>query len=397
MKNKIKIAYFAGSMKPGQDGVTRVLFKLVDWLNENHINNIFISSLIPEPNERDTKFYKVPSIAVPFYKEYKFAYPGYKKFENTLKEFKPDIIHINSPCSLGLAAIKYAKKNNIPVLATYHTHFPSYAKYYNIKQLEFISWNYLRKLYNRCDRVFVPSLTIMNELKDHGFKSTEYLPHGIDLNVFNNSYKSTNWKKSLNIDDKKVLLFVGRLVWEKDLRILTEIYDQLTGLRDDLSFVLVGDGPIRKDLEKLMPEAIFLGYKSGEELSTIYASSDLFIFPSTTETFGNVVLEAMACGTVPVCSNEGGASSSIKNDQNGIICKAKDSFDFSKKILSLINNQHELKRISENCIEYASKQSWDNIFSMQYQQYLDVIRQYSFKGIVWNSEKAIDYLSHTMN
>jgi glycosyltransferase involved in cell wall biosynthesis len=109
------------------------------------------------------------------------------------------------------------------------------------------------------------------------------------------------------------------------------------------------------------------------------------------------VLEAMACGTVPVCSNEGGASSLITNNQNGIICKAKDSFDFSKKILSLINNQYELNRISENCIEYASKQSWGNIFSMQYQHYLDIIRQHSFKGIVWDSNKAINYLSHTMN
>jgi glycosyltransferase involved in cell wall biosynthesis len=342
-----------------------------------------------------TKFLEVPSIAVPFYKEYKFAYPGYKKFESTMREFKPDIIHINSPCSLGLAAIKYAEINNIPVVATYHTHFPSYAKYYNIKQLEFISWNYLRKLYNRCDRVLVPSIKIMDELKQHGFSTTEYLPHGIDLNVFNSSYKSNDWKKSLNIQDKKVLLFVGRLVWEKDMRTLIEVYDQLTGLRDDVSFVLVGDGPIRKDLEKLMPEAIFLGYKSGEELSTIYASSDLFVFPSTTETFGNVVLEAMASGTVPVCSDEGGASSSIKNNYNGIICKAKDSFDFSKKILTLINNQTELQRISENCIEYASKQSWNNIFSMQYQHYIDVIKQHSFKGIVWDSKKAINYLRHS--
>jgi len=392
--NKLKIAYFAGSMKPGQDGVTRVLFRLVEWLNENNIDNIFISSLIPEPNERDTKFYKVPSFAVPFYKEYKFAYPGYKKFESTMREFKPDIIHINSPCSLGLAAIKFGEKNNIPVVATYHTHFPSYAKYYNIKQLEFISWNYLRKLYNRCDRVFVPSVTIMEDLKEHGFKTTQYLPHGIDLNIFNSSYKSDQWKRSLNIQDKKVLLYVGRLVWEKDLRTLIDIYDHLTGLRDNLSFVLVGDGPIRKELEKHMPEAKFLGYKTGEELSTIYASSDLFVFPSTTETFGNVVLEAMASGTVPVCSNEGGASSSIINNHNGIICDAKNSFDYSKKILSLIDSQAELARISENCIDYASSQSWNNIFSIQYQHYLDVIKNKTTDNIFIPVDSRLGIIKH---
>ncbi|MFZ1517917.1 MAG: glycosyltransferase family 1 protein [Ignavibacteriaceae bacterium] len=397
INNKIKVAYFAGSMRPGQDGVTRVLFRLIDWLNENNVENIFISSEIPGSDEQLTKYIEVPSIPVPFYKEYKFAYPGYKKFEKRLNDFKPDIIHINSPCSLGLAAIKYGEKNNIPVVATYHTHFPSYAKYYNIKQLEFISWNYLRKLYNRCDRVFVPSQTIMDELKNHTFKTTEYLPHGIDLEIFSKSFKSTEWKKSLGIDNKKVLLFVGRLVWEKDLRTLAEIYDQLTGLRNDLSFVIVGDGPIRKDLERLMPTALFLGYKSGEELSTIYASSDLFVFPSTTETFGNVVLEAMASGTIPICSDEGGASSSIKNNFNGITCKARDSFDFSKSILRLINSPFELKRISDNCVDYASTQSWDNIFSQQYQHYLDVIKNKTVDNIFIPTTSKIEFIKQLYN
>ena len=393
---KIRIAYFAGSMKPGLDGVTRVLFRLIDWLNEKEIENIFISSEIPLKNERLTNYFEVPSIPVPFYKDYKFAYPGYKKFENRIKEFKPDIIHINSPCSLGLAAIKFGKKYNVPVVATYHTHFPSYAKYYNIKQFEFISWNYLRKLYNKCDRVFVPSKSIMEELRSNGFKTTEYLPHGIDLKLFSPIFKSTDWKRTLNIENKKVLLFVGRLVWEKDLRTLAQIYNLLMSLRKDVVFALVGDGPIRKDLERIMPEALFLGYKTGAELSTIFASSDLFVFPSTTETFGNVVLESMASGLVPVCSDEGGASSSIKQNYTGLICKAKDSFDFSKQIVSVLSNQNELNRLSTNCIEYASKQSWDNIFSQQYQFYLDVISNNKLNKIIIPAESARKFVNSVL-
>lgn len=393
---KIRIAYFAGSMKPGLDGVTRVLFRLIDWLNEKEIENIFISSEIPLKNERLTNYFEVPSIPVPFYKDYKFAYPGYKKFENRIKEFKPDIIHINSPCSLGLAAIKFGKKYNVPVVATYHTHFPSYAKYYNIKQFEFISWNYLRKLYNKCDRVFVPSKSIMEELRSNGFKTTEYLPHGIDLKLFSPIFKSTDWKRTLNIENKKVVLFVGRLVWEKDLRTLAQIYNLLMSLRKDVVFALVGDGPIRKDLERIMPEALFLGYKTGAELSTIFASSDLFVFPSTTETFGNVVLESMASGLVPVCSDEGGASSSIKQNYTGLICKAKDSFDFSKQIVSVLSNQNELNRLSTNCIEYASKQSWDNIFSQQYQFYLDVISNNKLNKIIIPAESARKFVNSVL-
>ena len=230
----------------------------------------------------------------------------------------------------------------------------------------------------------------MEELRDKGFKTTEYLPHGIDLNVFSDVYKSDTWKKSLDIEGKKVILFVGRLVWEKDLRTFAEIYDLLTNIRNDISFVIVGDGPIRRDLKKLMPEALFLGHKSGIELSTIFASSDLFVFPSTTETFGNVVLESMASGLVPVCSDEGGASNSIKHNQNGIVCKAKDSIDFSKQIISLLKDEERLKMLSVNCIDYASKQSWENIFSQQYQHYINVIENHKLNFFTIPSDSEIE-------
>ncbi len=121
------------------------------------------------------------------------------------------------------------------------------------------------------------------------------------------------------------------------------------------------------------------------------------MFPSTTETFGNVVLEAMASGTVPVCSDEGGASSSIKDNQNGIICKAKNSFDYSKKIIKLLNNSSELSRMSDNCVDYASTQTWENIFSNQYQGYLDVINNHAPKNIDWDHKKTTGYLQHTIN
>lgn len=391
--NNLRIAFFNATMKPGQDGVTRVLFRLIEWLNLHSVDSFFISSDVPDKDEYNTLFYKVPSFPLPFYKEYKFTIPSYKTFEKQLLDFNPDIIHINSPCTLGLAALNFAKKYNVPVVATYHTHFPSYAEYYYIKQFEFISWNYLKKFYNKCDKVFVPSVNIMALLQSKDFRKVEYLPHGIDPKQFSPMFKSAEWKRSLKIENKKILLFVGRLVWEKDLRTLSEIYDILTTLRDDIVFVLVGEGPIRKDLERIMPDALFLGYKSGDELSTIFASSDLFVFPSTTETFGNVVLESIASGLVPVCSDKGGASSSIKPNYNGLICKSKDPVDFSKKIISLLNNENELNTLSANCIEYASTQSWDRIFSAQYQHYLNIINDYSSTQQTIPLESEIDFVS----
>jgi len=373
---KLRIAYFAGTMKPGQDGVTRVLFRLVDWLNKKEIENLFISAIIPNEEEQSTSFLKVPSIVFPLYREYKFALPGYKNFQNALFKFNPDILHINSPCSLGCAAIKYSEKWHLPVVATYHTHFPSYAKYYKISQLESLSWGYLKHLYNRCDKVFVPSLTIMTELKDHGFKTTGYLPHGVDTEIFNPSFKSNEWKESLGLANKKVLLYVGRLVWEKDLKTLVEIYKALMTQRNDTAFVIAGDGPIRNELEQMMPDAKFLGYQSGKDLSTIFASSDLFVFPSTTETFGNVILESMASGLPAVCAREGGAYSSIENNFNGLICEPRDVADFSEKINSLLDNETARLNMSLNCTAYAKSQSWDNIFTKLYENYLEIYFNY---------------------
>ncbi len=373
---KLRIAYFAGTMKPGQDGVTRVLFKLLDWLNSNEIENMFVTAIAPKDDEQTTKYLRVPSVQFPLYKEYKFALPGYKNFQEEILNFNPDIIHINSPCSLGFAAVKFGEKFQIPVVATYHTHFPSYAKYYKISQLESLSWSYLRKLYNKCEKVFVPSLPILNELHDHGFTSAEYLSHGVDTKMFNQSFKSAEWKNALGLKDKKIILYVGRLVWEKDLKTFTEIYSQIMSSRNDTIFVLAGDGPIRTDLEELMPDAKFLGYQSGNNLSTIFASSDVFVFPSTTETFGNVIIEAMASGVPPVCARMGGTYGSVNENISGLICNPKDSFDFTNKINYLLDNEDERLKMSLAGIRYAKEQSWEIKFTQLYKSYFEAILNY---------------------
>jgi glycosyltransferase involved in cell wall biosynthesis len=331
--------------------------------------------------------YEVPSIVFPLYKDYRFALPTIKPFEEYLKEFKPDIIHINSPCPLGCAAIKYGEKFNIPVAATYHTHFVSYAKYYNVKILESLSWNYFRSLYNRCETVFVPSIPIMKELEKHGLNNVQFLSHGVDLSVFNPEYKNPDWKISLGIENKTVLLFVGRLVWEKDLKTLAEAYKIIASGKDDVAFVLVGDGPIKNELKELMPAAKFLGYKTGKELSTAFASSDIFVFPSTTETFGNVTLEAMASGIPAVCVKEGGAYGFIQDGINGLIANPRDAKDFAEKIIFLADNFYIRKEMAFNSLSFAREQTWDKIFERLFESYLEIINDYK-SGIKFNKNYA---------
>jgi len=388
----LKIAYFAGSMKPGHDGVTRVLYKLIEALNANGIKNIFFSPIIPAEEEQLTKMYEIPSFTFPMYKDYKFPIAGHKSFEEKLEEFKPDILHINSPCPLGYAAVKYGLKHNIPVVATYHTHFASYAKYYKVKALESVSWSYFRVIYNNCETVYVPSKPILEELNSHGLYNLEYLPHGVDTKIFNPGFYSEDWKIRNNLQDKTILLFAGRLVWEKDLHTLAMAYKILKGKRNDIALVIAGDGPIKNELKEYMPDAIFLGQLSGSDLSTAYASSDIFIFPSTTETFGNVTLEAMASGIPPICAKEGGAYGIIDDGVTGLIAKPRDPVDLSNKIEYLVNFPLKRKLIAANSLAFAKEQSWEKIFKKLFYSYQEVLHNYlikkSYKKKVFNRRRS---------
>ena len=377
MNRHMRIAYFNGTMKPGHDGVTRVLYRLIESLNRRSVENVFFSPLIPPEGERPTLMFEVPSFIFPWYKEYRVAWLPGKRFEDQLSDFKPDILHINSPCSLGYAAVRYAQRHTIPVVATYHTHFASYAKYYNVKALELFSWSYFRMLYNNCDRVFVPSQPILSELNSYGIRNLEFLPHGVDANTFSPQFRSMDWKHELGLSGKNVLLSVGRLVWEKDLRTLAETYRILSNRRSDFALVLAGDGPIREELQTMMPGAVFLGHQSGERLSRAYASSDILVFPSTTETFGNVVVEAMASGLVPVCADEGGAHGNVRDGLTGMITPARDPDRLASTIEILLDHPGKRAELADQALRYARSQSWEVIFDRLLEHYVDIIQGFA--------------------
>ncbi len=375
----MRIAYFAGSMKQGQDGVTRVLYRTSEYLQEKGIPHIFFSPVLPTENELPVPMHKIPSVQFPLNNGYRVSLPGQKQIDEALADFQPDILHINSPCSLGYAAIKYGQKHSIPVVATYHTHFASYARYYRVRILERFSWSYFRNLYNSCDRVFVPSEPILDELREHRMKNLEFIPHGVDTQLFHPMHRSEHWKSELGIAGKTALLFAGRLVWEKDIKTLASTYRILQSKRNDIAFVIAGDGPVRKDLEVLMPEAIFLGYQTGKSLSTAYASSDMFVFPSTTETFGNVTLEAMSSGILPVCANKGGASGFIKNGITGLLSKPCDAEDMAEKIESLLDHPERMKEMAKQAFLYGQEQTWQRSFEKMLMSYDEVGREYAAK------------------
>ena len=377
----MRIAYFAGSMLPGQDGVTRVLYRMTEALRAEQIDHMFVSPVLPPEGSRPVPMLAVPSCSFPLYRDYRMASPDPRFFSRDVLAFRPDLIHIHSPCSLGHAAVHFGRRHRIPVIATYHTHFASYAEYYNIRFLEPFGWTYLRCLYGRCETLLVPSQPIMDELSGHGFRRLRLLPHGVDTDTFRPELRSATWKARHGIPaGHHVLLYAGRLVWEKDLRTLVATYEHLRSARSDISFVLAGDGPIRQELESLMPRAIFLGHLSGRSLAESYASADLFVFPSTTETFGNVILEAMASGIVPVCAHKGGAAGVIEDGVNGILCEPWRGEAMGLAIDTLLNDPVRRRSLARNALAHARQQSWQSIIRQMLGIYADVLRQYSARG-----------------
>lgn len=358
----MKIAYFIGTFKK-EDGVTSVLLKMSEAAKNAGHENIIITGYVEDRSLSPVEVIEVPAVTFPLYKDYKLPIPGQKGFALKLDEFKPDIIHVHSPDPIAWAALKYAKNKRIPIIATYHTDFIKYLPYYHLSFLKPFVWAMFRKLYNQMDLVTTPSSVIAKDLTDHGIKNVLSLPWGTNLQIFNPEARSEEWrKKILKNGEKHIVFSASRITWEKDLKTLAGAYNLLKEKNDDFEMVIAGDGPALGDLKKLMPGAIFLGHLDLKELAQSYASSDIFLFPSATETFGNVTLEAMASGAVPVVANSGGSKALVKNKYNGLICEPYNAEDFYLKTLSLLSAPKELNTLRENGLTFSKEYSWERVF-----------------------------------
>lgn len=358
----MKIAYFIGTLIK-EDGVTRVLLALVREAQKKGIESIIITGWAEDTSISPVPVIQTPSIVFPLYKDYRLPLPGMRGFKKQLDDFEPDIIHLHSPDTIAWAALKYAKKRRIPIMATYHTEFGKYLSYYHLGFLKPFVWFVLKRLYNQMKIVTTPSTVTTQDLMDHNIKNVQTVPWGVDFDHFNTSFRSEEWRrKILEGKDKSIILHLGRLTWEKDLKTLAEIYKLLKNNRSDFVMVVAGEGPARKELEQLMPGAVFLGYVEGDELSQTYSSADIFLSPSTTETFGNVTIEAMASGLVPVVADAGGSKSLVKNGETGFLGAPKNPEDFYKKISMLLDDLKLGERMRKADSEFVKNFGWEKVF-----------------------------------
>lgn len=357
----MKLAYFIDTLPPHYDGVVKTICQLIEALKTEKVEFRFFSSFKPGPQfDWTDHVHKVFSASVVLYKDYRLGFPYFQGVFQELDTFGPDIVHSVGPTFLSLYGSKYARSRGVKSIASYHTNFISYMPYYKFPRLlNPLAIHLHRRFYNRFDRVLVPSATAGDDLRKTGIRNIFIWPRGVDLDKFSPAHRNLELRKKFRADRQPLLLFVGRLVKEKDLRDLLSAVKLLKAKGHAFQMVFVGSGPMQIELRRRLPDAFFTGFLTGLSLSEWYASSDMLIFPSTTETFGNVVLEAMASGIPAIVVNKGGVKELIRDGIDGFIAESNSPKDLAKKIeLALINNNTLLK-MGKEARRMAEKHTWE--------------------------------------
>jgi len=358
----MKIAIYTGTYVKDKDGVVRTLYQLVSTIKAYGHQVKIWSPDISKESQSTESISDVPAIPVPMYPDYKIGFFT-PQTEAQLLRFQPDIIQISSPDFVGREFLLKAKELRIPVVGIYHTDFPSYLEYYNLHFVYKPLINYFRWFYNQCDMVFAPTLEMQHKLLGWGINHVKIYSRGIDKSLFDPNRRSMVLREKWQAQSKKVILFSGRFVWYKDLQVVIDVYEKIQNspLSKKVKFVMIGSGPIEEELREKMPEAIFTGYLKHEWLAEAYASGDVFLFPSSTETFGNVVQEALASGLPAIVSDKGGCKEILSESRGGLIAKAKDSDAFYHHCLKLIKDARLYETCRTNGLEWSERRSWENI------------------------------------
>jgi glycosyltransferase involved in cell wall biosynthesis len=240
-----------------------------------------------------------------------------------------------------------------------------YFKYapFLVKTAELLVKKMYQSFYNRCDVVYVPSVRIMKELEEYGVSKNvmKLWQRGINSHLFNPSKRDIRFIRRLTGNDNPCILFVSRLVWEKNVETLFGIYDEMESRGMEVNFIIAGNGVAEESARQRMKNAIFLGFLNHDDLATVYASSDVFVFTSISETYGNVVVEAMSSGCVPVIANGGGSQALVKNGVTGFLCEPDNPVDYIDKIKILLNNMEIREKMQQAGYEFVLPLSWDSL------------------------------------
>jgi glycosyltransferase involved in cell wall biosynthesis len=299
---------------------------------------------------------------LPFYKEVKIGLPASRKLQQHWKKSRPDIVQIVTEGSLGYSAMRAAKQMTIPSVSDYHTNFQQYSRSYHFGLLENVVFGYLRKLHNQTGMTLVPTQQLKKELEELGFDNVNIMARGIDTETFNPKYRREPLRHQWGItEDHPAVLYVGRIAAEKNLDLAVRAFRSIQQQKPHAKFIIVGDGPVRKTLEQNNPDFIFCGMQRGQPLAEHYASADIFLSPSITETFGNTILEAMASSLAVVSYDYAAAREYITHQRNGITAPLHNEKSFIEQAAELAKSTTYQQQLGQQAYTSIQENSWHNV------------------------------------
>ena len=381
--SELRVAIFSGNYNYVRDGANQALNRLADYLLRKGAAVRVYSPTVKEPAfEPKGDLVHIPYVPIPGRSEYKFGYAIPPRARRDLKAFRPNILHVASPEILGHRAVTLAHKWDLPVVASVHTRFETYPRYYGMAFLEPAVLAVLRRFYRRCDAIFAPSDSMAQLLRDQRMNyDVGIWTRGIDREIFNTGRRDMAWRRSLGIDDDVPAIgFVGRLVMEKGLDVFSDTIDRLTRRQVRHKVLVVGEGPARDWFEKRLPDAIFAGFQEGADLGRAVASMDMLFNPSVTETFGNVTLEAMACGLPVVAAIATGSQSLVTDGVTGRLIRPGACDHFCEALAFYCRDQPARRAAGTAGEEVSRRYGWDEVNQELVDSYLRIIRQHRLGG-----------------
>lgn len=365
-KPSLRVAVVTETYPPDINGVAHTISILVNGLRERGHEITLIRPRRQEETAQSTQPGEllVRGAPIPMYKQLRMGLPALGSLRKLWAGRRPDLVHIATQGPLGWSAARAAHKLDIPVSSDFRTNFHAYSQLYGLGWLKSTIVSYLRKFHNAARCTMVPTQRLKDELVTGGFERLIVVPRGVDTDKFSPSHRSLSLRESWGAkQDTVVLLSVGRLAVEKNLGMVVRAYDRLKQAGANVKLIFVGDGPEADALRRDCPDAIFAGTKRGQELAEHYASADVFVFPSLTETFGNVTLEAMASGLCVVAYDHAAAGQLIINHQNGILLAPNAEDHFITAATSISQDASHREQLRNQARQTALNNSWRIILS----------------------------------